>query len=128
MHNRARLITASFLVRDLYIDWREGARHFLDLLVDGDVANNQMNWQWMSGTGTHSRPNLVLSPLRQAERFDPDGDYVRRHVAELAHIAGRAVHRPWELPDDVRADIDYPDPIVDHDTAVARFRAARGLD
>jgi len=128
MHNRARLITASFLVRDLYIDWREGARHFLDLLVDGDVANNQMNWQWMSGTGTHSRPNLVLSPLRQAERFDPDGGYVRRHVAELAHIAGRAVHRPWELPDDVRADIDYPDPIVDHDTAVARFRAARGLD
>jgi deoxyribodipyrimidine photo-lyase len=128
MHNRARLITASFLVRDLYIDWREGARHFLDLLVDGDVANNQMNWQWMSGTGTHSRPNLVLSPLRQAARFDPDGEYVRRHVAELAHIAGRAVHRPWDLPDDVRADIDYPDPIVDHDTAVARFRAARGLD
>ncbi len=128
MHNRARLITASFLVRDLYLDWREGARHFLHLLVDGDMANNQMNWQWVSGTGTHSRPNRVLNPLRQAERFDADGDYVRRWVPELAGVAGGAVHRPWELDDDTRAGLDYPDPIVDHDEAVARFRAARGLD
>ena len=128
MHNRARLITASFLVRDLYLDWRAGARHFLELLVDGDIPNNQMNWQWVAGTGTHSRPNQVLSPLRQAERFDPDGDFVRRYVDELAAVAGGAVHRPWELPDDVRADLDYPPPIVDHDDAVERFRAARGLD
>jgi deoxyribodipyrimidine photo-lyase len=128
MHNRARLIVGSFLTRDLYIDWREGARHFLAWLVDGDLANNQMNWQWVSGTGTHSRPNRVLSPLRQAERFDPDGHYVRRYVDELAGIDGGAVHRPWELPDDVRAGLDYPAPIVDHDDAVARFRAARGLD
>jgi deoxyribodipyrimidine photo-lyase len=128
MHNRARLITASFLVRDLYLDWRAGARHFLALLVDGDIANNQMNWQWVAGTGTHSRPNQVLSPLRQAERFDPDGDYVRRWVPELADVAGGAVHRPWELDDDVRSGLDYPDPIVDHDEAVDRFRAARGLD
>ena len=128
MHNRARLITASFLVRDLYLDWRAGARHFLDLLVDGDIANNQMNWQWVSGTGTHSRPNRVLSPLRQAERFDPDGEYVRRWVPELAEVAGGAVHRPWELDDGTRAGLDYPDPIVDHGEAVARFRAARGLD
>lgn len=109
-------------------DWRAGARHFLRLLVDGDVANNQMNWQWVAGTGTHSRPNRVFSPLRQAARFDPDGDYVRRYVDELAGITTAAVHRPWELDDDVRADLDYPDPIVDHDEAVARFHAARGLD
>ena len=128
LHNRARLIVGSFLVRDLYIDWREGARHFLELLVDGDLANNQMNWQWVAGTGTQSRPNLVLSPLRQAERFDPDGSYVRRYVGELAHIEGRGVHRPWELPDEVRAGLDYPAPIVDHDEAVARFRNLRGLD
>ena len=128
MHNRARLIVASFLVRDLYLDWRAGARHFLSLLVDGDIANNQMNWQWVAGTGTHSRPNRVLSPLRQAERFDPEGDYVRRYVDELAGITTAAVHRPWELDDEVRAGLDYPDPIVDHATAVDRFRAARGLD
>ena len=127
MHNRARLITASFLVRDLYIDWRAGARHFLSLLVDGDIANNQMNWQWVSGTGTHSRPNRVLSPLRQAERFDPEGDYVRRYVDELAGITTGAVHRPWELDDEIRADLDYPDPIVDHAEAVERFRTVRGL-
>ncbi|HSJ45485.1 MAG TPA: deoxyribodipyrimidine photo-lyase [Euzebyales bacterium] len=128
MHNRARLIVASFLVRDLYVDWRAGARHFLSLLVDGDIANNQMNWQWVAGTGTHARPNRVLSPLRQAERFDPHGDYVRRYVDELAGITGSAVHRPWEFDDEVRADLDYPDPIVDHADAVDRFRAARGLD
>lgn len=87
-----------------------------------------MNWQWVSGTGTHSRPNRVLSPLRQAERFDPDGDYVRCYVAELAGIEGAAVHRPWNLDADIRADLDYPDPIVDHDAAVERFRSARGLD
>jgi deoxyribodipyrimidine photo-lyase len=128
MHNRARLIVGSFLVRDLYIDWRAGAAHFLRWLVDGDLANNQMNWQWVAGTGTHSRPNRVFSPLRQAERFDPEGDYVRRYVPELAGIEGGAVHTPWELPDDVRAELDYPAPLVDHTEAVARFRAARGLD
>jgi deoxyribodipyrimidine photo-lyase len=86
-----------------------------------------MNWQWVSGTGTHSRPNRVLCPLRQAERFDPDGDYVRRYVDELAGIATGAVHRPWDLDDEVRADLDYPDPVVDHAEAVERFRLARGL-
>ena len=126
MHNRARLIVASFLVRDLAVDWRAGAAHFLDLLVDGDIANNQMNWQWVAGTGTTSRRNRVLSPLRQAERFDPNGDYARRYLPELAHIDGPAVHRPWELPPDVRAGLDYPDPIVDHAEAVEQFLQARG--
>ena len=88
MHNRGRLLTASFLTKTLYVDWRVGARHFLDLLVDGDVANNQLNWQWVAGTGTDTRPNRVLNPVAQAKRYDPDGAYVRRWVPELAALAG----------------------------------------
>ncbi len=125
MHNRGRLIVGSFLAKTLHIDWREGARHFMQHLVDGDVANNQLNWQWVAGTGTDSRPNRVLNPLRQAERFDPEGDYVRRHVPELAEVAGPAVHTPWKLPAEVRKAIDYPEPIVDLDEARRRFLAAR---
>ena len=96
MHNRARLITASFLTKDLYIDWRLGAEHFWDLLADGDIANNSGNWQWVAGTGNDTRPNRVFNPTRQAHRFDPNGDYVRRRV-ELAGIDGGAVHEPWKL-------------------------------
>ncbi len=125
MHNRARLITASFLTKDLYVDWRLGAGHFMRWLVDGDVANNSGNWQWVAGTGNDTRPHRVFNPLRQAERFDPSGDYVRRYVPELASVAGPAVHRPWMLPATQRAALDYPEPIVDHDEAVARFRWAR---
>lgn len=125
MHNRARLITASFLCKDLYVDWRLGARHFMAWLVDGDVANNHGNWQWVAGTGNDTRPNRMFNPLRQAARFDPHGEYVRRYVPELAAVPGAAVHRPWELDPEVRVTIDYPDPIVDHDAAAARFRAAR---
>ncbi|MFI9272179.1 cryptochrome/photolyase family protein [Kitasatospora sp. NPDC052896] len=128
MHNRARLLTASFLTKTLYVDWRVGAAHFLDLLVDGDVANNQLNWQWVAGTGTDTRPNRVLNPLAQAARFDPDGAYVRRWVPELASVGGPAVHRPWRLPATERARLDYPDPIVDLDQALARFRQARRID
>jgi len=126
MHNRARMVTASFLSKTLYLDWRSGAEHFLHHLVDGDVANNQLNWQWVAGTGTDTRPNRVLSPLRQAERFDPDGEYVRRWVPELAGVAGAAVHRPWLLPADRRAGLDYPEPLVGLDESLARFRRARG--
>jgi deoxyribodipyrimidine photo-lyase len=110
MHNRARLITASFLVRNLRIDWRSGARHFFDWLVDGDVANNVGNWQWVAGTGANPRPGRALNPLRQARRFDPDGAYVRRYIPELAAIEGRAVHEPWNLP---ALPNRYPPPIVD---------------
>lgn len=110
MHNRARLITGSFLVRNLRIDWRSGARHFFDWLVDGDMANNVGNWQWVAGTGANPRPQRALNALRQAHRFDPTGAYVRRYVAELAAIEGRAVHEPWKL----RAlPNGYPPPIVD---------------
>lgn len=125
LHNRARLVVGSFLVKTLYIDWRRGAQHFFDLLVDGDLANNVMNWQWMAGTGNDSRPNRVLNPLRQAERFDPSGDYVRRYVTELASVTGAPVHQPWKLPAGERAGLDYPEPIVDLHEAAARFQEAR---
>ncbi|WP_393100223.1 cryptochrome/photolyase family protein [Streptomyces sp. LN325] len=128
MHNRGRLLTASFLTKTLYVDWRVGARHFLDLLVDGDVANNQLNWQWMAGTGTDTRPNRVLNPVIQAKRYDPDGVYVRRWVPELEGIEGPAVHEPWKLRGLDRADYDYPDPVVELPDGLARFKNARGRD
>ncbi|WP_329376751.1 DNA photolyase family protein [Streptomyces sp. NBC_01351] len=127
MHNRARLLTASFLTKTLYVDWRIGARHFLDLLVDGDLANNQLNWQWVAGTGTDTRPNRVLNPLLQARRFDPDGAYVHRWVPELAGLSAPEVHRPWQLAGLDRARFDYPDPVVDLTDALARFRHSRGI-
>ena len=111
--NRARLIVASFLTRALGIDWREGAMHFETLLVDGDLANNVGNWQWIAGTGNDTRPNRVLNPIRQARRFDPNGEYVRHHVPELAEVEGRAVHEPWKLEPEARSALDYPDPLVD---------------
>ncbi|MFD6336737.1 cryptochrome/photolyase family protein [Streptomyces sp. NPDC060131] len=126
MHNRGRLLVASFLTKTLYADWRVGARHFLDLLVDGDLANNQLNWQWTAGTGTDTRPNRVLNPLTQAKRFDPHGDYVRRWVPELAGVAGAAVHQPWLLDARDRGRLDYPDPIVDLAEGRDRFSRARG--
>jgi deoxyribodipyrimidine photo-lyase len=110
MHNRARLITASFLVRDLRVDWRAGARHFFAWLIDGDLANNVGNWQWVAGSGVNPRPGRAFNPLRQAHRFDPDGAYVRRYVPELAAIEGRAVHEPWKLSKNVTG---YPARIVD---------------
>ncbi|MDB1090314.1 deoxyribodipyrimidine photo-lyase [Streptomyces sp. ACA25] len=127
MHNRGRLLVASFLTKTLYLDWRTGARHFLDHLVDGDVANNQLNWQWVAGTGTDTRPNRVLNPLTQATRFDPHGDYVRRWIPELAAVPGPRVHRPWLLPGPERAALGYPDPLVDLGAGRARFERARGL-
>lgn len=126
MHNRARMLVAHFLTKTLYLDWRAGAAHFLDLLVDGDVANNTMNWQWTAGTGTDTRPNRQYNLIRQAHRHDPDGDYVRRYVPELAAIPGPQVHEPWRLPPDTRDGLDYPDPIVDLEAARERFRRGRG--
>jgi deoxyribodipyrimidine photo-lyase len=123
MHNRARLIVASFLTKDLYVDWRAGARHFLDLLLDGDVANNNLNWQWVAGTGTDTNPHRVFNPTVQAARFDPEGEYVRRYVPELRAVKGGAVHDPAPK---VRRAYDYPDPIVDHREAIAEYRERRG--
>ncbi|HSF04678.1 MAG TPA: deoxyribodipyrimidine photo-lyase [Methylomirabilota bacterium] len=125
MHNRARLVAASFLVKDLYLDWRLGAAHFFDLLVDGDIANNAGNWQWVAGTGNDTRPNRVFNPVRQAQRFDPGGDYVRRWVPELKGVPDARVHEPWRLDAAERKRFEYPERIVDHAAAAAAFRGRR---
>ena len=119
MHNRARLVVASFLVKDLGIDWREGARHFFDLLLDGDVAQNIGNWQWVAGTGVDTRPNRVFNPTLQLERLDPNAEYVRRYVPELAALDPKDALEPGVLAP------DYPAPIVDHAEAVRAFRERR---
>ena len=128
MHNRLRLVTASFLVKDLLVDWRIGERHFRHLLIDGDIAQNAGNWQWVAGTGPDAAPYFrVLNPLTQARRFDPDGEYVRRWVPELAGLRGGSIHAPSELGPlelagaGVVLGDTYPAPIVDH--AAARVRA-----
>ncbi|MFE3289691.1 cryptochrome/photolyase family protein [Rhodococcus sp. NPDC059234] len=117
MHNRVRMIVASFLVKDLHLPWWRGARYFMRQLIDGDLASNQHGWQWTAGSGTDAAPYFrVFNPISQGQKFDPDGDYVRRWVPELRGIAGRRVH----TLDDGRP-AGYPDPIVDH--AVERGEA-----
>ncbi|GAA1877594.1 cryptochrome/photolyase family protein [Lapillicoccus jejuensis] len=123
MHNRLRMLVASFLVKDLHLEWTLGARHFMDHLVDGDLANNQHGWQWAAGTGTDAAPYFrVFNPITQGEKFDPQGDYVRRWVPELRDVPGKAVHRPWDLP---QHPVGYPHPLVDH--AEERREALRRL-
>jgi deoxyribodipyrimidine photo-lyase len=113
MHNRVRMVVASFLVKDLHVRWQRGADHFLAWLVDGDVPQNQLNWQWVAGTGRDAAPYFrVFNPVTQGTKFDPDGHYVRRWVPELRGIPGRAVHEPWKLPQ--AAAPGYPERIVDH--------------
>ena len=127
MHNRVRMVVASFLTKDLHIDWRAGERWFMRRLVDGDPASNNGGWQWAASTGTDAQPYYrIFNPTLQGERFDPGGEYVRRWVPELEGLAGKAVHRPWTAPLESRA---YPAPIVDHrrerEVALARYRAVR---
>jgi len=111
MHNRVRMLVASFLVKDLHLDWRWGARHFMRHLVDGDLASNQHGWQWAAGTGTDASPYFrIFNPVTQSKRFDPDGDYIRRWVPELRTVAVPYVHEPWRSP----TPLDYIDPIIDH--------------
>ena len=126
MHNRVRMITASFLTKDLHVWWPVGARHFLDHLVDGDIASNNHGWQWVAGTGTDASPYFrVFNPMTQGERFDPEGEYVRRWVPELAHLPGKKAHRPWEHDDGLAHG--YPERIVDHaaerQEALDRYRS-----
>ena len=130
MSNRARLITASFLTRHLLMDWRIGERHFMAHLVDGDVANNRGGWEWSAGVGLDAQPWFrILNPVRQGQRFDPEGAWVRRWIPELAGVPGRYVHAPWESPEAVAG---YPAPIVDLAEGRARaleaFRAATRRD
>jgi deoxyribodipyrimidine photo-lyase len=122
MHNRVRMVVASFLTKDLRIDWREGAQHFMDVLVDGDVASNQLNWQWVAGTGTDANPHRVLNPTLQGRTHDPDGAYIRRWVAELSDCSTPDIHDP---PFDVRRACGYPEPILDHREAIELWRASR---
>lgn len=137
MHNRARMIAASFLVKHLRLSWREGARWFWDTLVDADLANNTLGWQWSAGCGADAAPYFrIFAPVVQGEKFDPEGDYVRRWVPELARVPAPNIHAPWEAPPHVLAAAgvrlggNYPLPIVDHATAreeaLAAFRQLRG--
>jgi deoxyribodipyrimidine photo-lyase len=139
MHNRVRMIVASFLIKDLLIDWREGEVWFWDTLVDADAANNAANWQWVAGSGADAAPFFrVFNPSLQGEKFDPDGTYVRRFVPELAKMPGKHIHRPWEADDEVLAKAGvrlgetYPRPIVNHgkarDLALAALRSLREPD
>jgi deoxyribodipyrimidine photo-lyase len=128
MPNRVRMITASFLVKHLLIDWREGEAWFWDTLVDADAANNAFNWQWVAGSGPDSSPfHRIFNPVTQAEKFDPDGAYVREHVPELARLPDDVIHKPWEASAQALRTAGivlgqtYPAPIVDH--AAARMRA-----
>ncbi|MBI9114507.1 cryptochrome/photolyase family protein [Sanguibacter suaedae] len=112
MHGRLRMIVASFLVKDLHVPWQRGAAHFMAHLVDGDVAQNQLNWQWVAGTGLDAAPYFrIFNPVTQGLKFDPDGDYVRRWVPELRDVPGKAVHEPWKLS---RLPTGYPERLVDH--------------
>jgi deoxyribodipyrimidine photo-lyase len=127
MHNRVRMITASFLIKDLMIDWREGERWFWDTLVDADPANNPASWQWVAGSGADGAPFFrIFNPVLQGGKFDPLGDYVRRYVPEIAGLPDRYIHRPWEAPATLltHAKIElgktYPNPIIDHGAARER--------
>jgi len=128
MHNRVRMVVASFLVKDLHLEWMLGARWFMQHLIDGDLANNSHGWQWVAGTGTDAAPYYrVFNPVSQGLRFDPGGDYVRRYVPELEHLVGAAVHEPWNHPDGLVHG--YPTRVVQHDAerkeALRRYHEVR---
>lgn len=129
MHNRVRMITASFLVKDVHIPWQRGAQFFMQHLVDGDIASNTHGWQWTAGCGTDASPFYrVFNPITQGLKFDPNGEYVRRYVPELDHLPGGSAHEPWDVLGGY--DHGYPEPIVDHkverEVALADFASMKG--
>ena len=131
MHNRVRMVVASFLVKDLRISWEEGAYWFWDTLVDADLANNTLGWQWSAGCGADAAPYFrVFNPERQSERFDPEGEYIRRWIPELRRLPVPWIHAPWRAPgvvlDEARIKLgeNYPRPVVDHDLARREALAA----
>ncbi len=131
MHNRVRMVAASFLIKHLLQDWRHGETWFWDTLVDADPANNAASWQWVAGSGADAAPYFrIFNPFGQGEKFDPEGHYVRRWVPELKHLPNKFIHKPWEAPElvlmeaGVRLGETYPHPIVDHKTAREKALAA----
>ena len=131
MHNRVRMVAASFLIKDLLISWQQGEAWFWDTLVDADLANNAASWQWVAGSGADAAPYFrVFNPVLQGEKFDPEGHYVRRWLPELAALPDRFIHRPWEAPSALLAEAGvslgttYPHPLVDHGAARKRSLAA----
>lgn len=138
MHNRVRMIVASFLVKDLMIHWLEGARWFWDTLVDFDLGNNTLGWQWVAGSGPDAAPYFrIFNPVLQGQKFDPEGAYVKKYVPELAKLPGRWIHCPWEAPPlllkgaGITLGKTYPEPIVIHETArkgaLATYHAIRSI-
>lgn len=136
MHNRVRMVVASFLVKHLRLPWQRGAEWFWDALVDADLAQNTLGWQWSAGCGADAAPYFrIFAPVTQGERFDSAGDYVRRWVPEIAKLPDKFLHAPWTAPENIRAfagiEGHYPDPIVDHakarEEALAAFKQLRGL-
>ena len=132
MHNRVRMIVASFLVKDLRIHWQAGARWFWDTLVDADLASNTLGWQWSAGCGADAAPYFrIFNPVSQGEKFDAAGDYVRRFIPEISRLSNDWIHAPWTAPGDVlraagiQFGTTYPRPIVDH--GVARKLALAAL-
>jgi deoxyribodipyrimidine photo-lyase len=133
MHNRVRMAVASFLVKDLLIPWQQGAKWFWDTLVDADLANNTLGWQWTAGCGADAAPFFrIFNPVTQGQRFDPDGEYVRQWVPEVANLPDKYLQCPWEAPETVLTEAGlrlghaYPRPVVDH--AEARARALQAYE
>ena len=130
MHNRVRMVVASFLCKDLLINWQWGEEWFLQNLIDGDLAANNGGWQWSAGTGTDAVPYFrVFNPITQSKRFDSAGNYIRRWLPELSSIPAQYIHTPWKMPLDVQQDlgcrigVQYPTPLVEHATARQRSLA-----
>lgn len=136
MHNRVRMVTASFLVKNQLLSWQQGARWFWDCLVDADLASNSAGWQWVAGCGVDAAPYFrIFNPVTQGQKFDPDGDYIRRYLPELAQLSTRYIHSPWTAPPKILAEagirlgVDYPEPIVDvresRQRALAAYQVVR---
>ncbi len=133
MHNRVRMIVASFLTKHLLIDWREGEKWFWDTLVDADLANNSASWQWVAGSGADASPYFrIFNPILQGAKFDPEGHYIKKYIPELKSLSKEYIHAPWQAPtmilkaSNIELGIDYPKPIVDHD--MARKRALQTFE
>ena len=123
MHNRARMIVASFVTKDLLLDWRIGEEFFAQYLMDYELASNNGGWQWAASTGTDAAPYFrVFNPILQSKKFDPEGEYIRAHVPELRKLSPKEIHAPWQSP--LTKPKEYPDPIVDHAEAKTRVVTA----